>query len=35
MARSTRSIEYDNTAQLVVNTEDEPVVWEQEKNWEI
>jgi len=25
------SIEYDNTAQLVVNTEDEPVVWQQEK----
>ena len=25
------SIEYDNTAQLVVNTEDEPVVWGQEK----
>jgi hypothetical protein len=25
------SIEYDNTAQLVVNTEDEPVVWRQEK----
>jgi hypothetical protein len=24
------SIEYDNTAQLVVNTEDEPVVWQQE-----
>lgn len=25
------SIEYDNTAQLVVNTEDEPVVWQHEK----
>jgi len=25
------SIEYDNTAQLAVNTEDEPVVWQQEK----
>jgi hypothetical protein len=24
------SIEYDNTAQLVVNSEDEPVVWQQE-----
>jgi hypothetical protein len=24
------SVEYDNTAQLVVNTDDEPVVWQQE-----
>jgi hypothetical protein len=25
------SVEYDNTAQLVVNTEDEPVVWQREE----